>query len=830
MTRPRSRLGWCWPVVLAALVAPLRPARAWQMEPCTPARITAAEARRVWPAPLDRPLSLDARDLSLRTALDRLAATGRFRLSYASEYLPLDRRVCDRFTDVAAGDALTALLRGTSLQPTVAGAEQVVLAPQREAASEIPPERRRVDVLERIVVTGSATGTPQRGLAVGVDVVPAPELTSHVGTRLDRLLDNAVPGVWLWEQSPSNVLARYGSIRGASSFGVSYPKIYLDGIEVANPLLITDLGPGSISHIEVIRGPQGAALYGTDAISGVINVVSRHDGVPPDGHHLQLRSRMGMTESEFAPRGVLAQEHALSLRGGSGTRSAGLSASLGTMGDFLPDAFSRRLAANGDARLVGARGTLTATARLFSQQSGAAVSPLLTTPAYVDTAGAVEPYPSQSVRQYTLGATGTLAGGNTWTHRATVGLDGYRLHNLDMLVGPLASSADSALRAAHGGADRATVRVSSVAQVGTESRAAATFTIAAEHSALREQTAGEGIAMPSPRLPTSDPTRWRSNSGLTGQMQLAWRDALYLTGGARLERSSGYVREAQTSLLPMLGAAVVHDVGATTVKLRTAYGRGIRPVRATLRPAWMTVRNYDASSLAPEEQSGIEGGLDVSVGRAVSLHLTRFDQTASGLIQSVAIPASGSTTAAADGAPEPRPRISYQLQNVGEISNRGWELQANGTAGPLSLGGTLSLIDSRVERVMSGYGGELRAGDRMLEVPARTASVTAGWTAERWNAALSLARASDWINYDRTRLSHDAAAGDPHALVGARLRDYWRRYDGVTRLGLSVSRVLFRDLTGTISGDNLLGQQRGEPDDVTVVPGRTVTAGVRVRF
>ena len=30
--------------------------------------------------------------------------------------------------------------------------------------------------------------------------------------------------------------------------------------------------------MEVIRGPQGAALYGSDAISGVVNIVTRHEG------------------------------------------------------------------------------------------------------------------------------------------------------------------------------------------------------------------------------------------------------------------------------------------------------------------------------------------------------------------------------------------------------------------------------------------------------------------------------------------------------------------------------------------------------------------------
>src|SRR5439155_16239123 len=106
--------------------------------------------------------------------------------------------------------------------------------------------------------------------------------------------------------APSNLIARYGSIRGASSFSVSYPKVYVDGIEVANPLLMTQFRPEAIDRVEVIRGPQGAALYGADAISGVINIVTRHDGLATDGEQFSLRSGVGLSGSNFATRDVLA--------------------------------------------------------------------------------------------------------------------------------------------------------------------------------------------------------------------------------------------------------------------------------------------------------------------------------------------------------------------------------------------------------------------------------------------------------------------------------------------------------------------------------------------
>ena len=120
----------------------------------------------------------------------------------------------------------------------------------------------------------------------------------------------------------------------------------------------------------------------------------------------------------------------------------------------------------------------------------------------------------------------------------------------------------------------------------------------------------------------------------------------------------------------------------------------------------------------------------------------------------------------------------------------------------------------------------------MLEVPTNTASLTAGWTGERWLASVTAARVSDWINYDRVALAwsvvHDTRpVGQP---IGDWLHSYWRRYTGVTRVRAAFSHELTPSLTALATGENLLGYQRGEPDNVTVVPGRTLTLGVRATF
>lgn len=818
-------------------------------------------------APLDRAISLQARDVSLRDALDRLAASARIRLSYASELLPLDRRVCFSYRGVAIGEALGDLLSGSAIEPVATGGDLVVLAPSRSAAPAqgVSLVRRPTSVLDRIVVTGSAAGATERSNSVALDVLHGDDLARRGATTLAEALSGTVPGIWMWAQPPSRLSARYGSIRGASSFGVSYPKIYIDGVEVANPLVLTDINPEVVERVEVIRGPQGAALYGSDAISGVINILLRHDGIGPSGDRLQLRTSAGVSGSDFASHDVLAQEHALLLRSGTSTRSAGLGVNVSTFGEFVPGAYSRRGSANGDMRLIGARSSLTMSGRFFSERVGAphglSLAPaqpgLQESPSLHTYSGrrfgsqspldsgpppsAFDSTAPQTVRHYTIGTTAAIMPDARWTHSAVIGLDGYRLANVAVDGGPIPTPADSALLAARGSADRASVRLSSVARFGTDDRRSGSLTFALDHSRLHEATAaGEMLVVqsggagpsgpgpgPGPQVEELRSSVTRTTTGATSQADLSFRNRLFLTGGLRLERTSGFTARSQLSTLPLLGAAFVIANGRTTLKLRSAYGKGIRPARTTMRATgWTLWQPGSAQDLAPEEQVGVEFGADLLFDRVGTLRLTRFDQQASGLIQPVA-----TSDPRLDG-PSHNRRFGYQLQNVGEIGNSGWELEGSFVFGRLALGSALSLVDSRVERTANGYSGDLRAGDRVLEVPKRTASLNATWLGGAWSTGFTLTRASDWINYDREALNQALLAPNysMHDFVGATLRSFWRTYDGVTRLNATFQRDLARGLSLVISGDNLLGYQEGEPDNVTVLPGRTVIAGLRFKF
>ena len=798
-----------------------------------------------WSQPLDLRSTLHAHDVSLREALDRLSALSGVRLAYSADFLPVDRRVCVDADQQPIGAILAALLRGGSVQATVV-AGRVVLSPVINAVAPATPTTPNVSVLDRVVVTGNAIGVPRRSLVVGMDVIDGEQLRRQAQGSLADVLDAAVPGVWSWTQGPSALVSQYGGIRGASSFGSSSPKIYIDGVEVANPLLVSQLNPDVIDRIEVIRGPQGSALYGSDAISGVINVLTRHDGGTATAPLLQIRSTAGALNSNYAPGLVPTHEQRLTLRAGTNVKSAGLAMTYGQTGALFPSSESSQLAATGDARLVAVGKTLTLSARIFDKSAGSGRNPLIPISSAVvtDSTGAATSTVAldapQSVRQYTVSTAAAFATDGRWTHTVVAGVDGYHLRNVADATNPVPSSLDSALRAAQGNGDRATVRSSSVARFGEEGGPQTSLTVGVEQSVLRQagtvtsqvpSAAGQHYYTAVDRVVET----WNHNTGVLSQVSTSIDDALFLTAGLRVERNDAFSGSDRYPLLPMIGIAAVRDVGAAQLKWRAAYGKGIRPPQTPARSTSSGYANNVAygiggvlPALDPEVQSGYETGAELYFGRAFSLQLTRFDQHVSGLIQNVAV---AIDTLLRNGR-EIR-RVRYQLQNVGEITNTGWEVQGSATRGPLTLATALSSVDSRVRALATGYMGDLRPGDRMLAVPARTISATATYQGRSWFAALGATRANNWINYDRVSLANWYLARSPNPTrepTGTRLRTYWRAYGGQTHLRLTTSRDLLRGVSLLVIGENLLGGQLGEPDNVTIRPGRSVTAGLRASF
>lgn len=124
-----------------------------------------------------------------------------------------------------------------------------------------------------------ATGTSQslrRAPAVAT-VITAQDIALMGATDIDQVLE-AVPGIHV--SRSSNTFAPLYLIRGIHSEFNAQTLMLLNGVPLTT-LFVGNRGLGwgdmpveNIARIEIIRGP-GSALYGADAFSGVINVITK---------------------------------------------------------------------------------------------------------------------------------------------------------------------------------------------------------------------------------------------------------------------------------------------------------------------------------------------------------------------------------------------------------------------------------------------------------------------------------------------------------------------------------------------------------------------------
>jgi vitamin B12 transporter len=135
--------------------------------------------------------------------------------------------------------------------------------------------------LQAIVVTATRIPTPAVQVASSVTIVTAEEIAARQIRTLPDLLKE-VPGLNVVQSGgPGGQTSVF--MRGTNS---NHTKVLIDGIDVSDPsspnasfdfgqLLTQDL-----QKVEVLRGPQ-SGLYGSDAIGGVINVITKSGSGPP---------------------------------------------------------------------------------------------------------------------------------------------------------------------------------------------------------------------------------------------------------------------------------------------------------------------------------------------------------------------------------------------------------------------------------------------------------------------------------------------------------------------------------------------------------------------
>lgn len=168
--------------------------------------------------------------------------------------------------------------------------------------------------LDEVVVTGTTVATSKRQLGNAISTVSAKELEGGAATSIDQALAGKVSGAQISQNSGNPAGGISVRLRGNSTIsGSSDPLYIIDGVILNNSSAelvdlggytqnrLVDINPADIDRIEIIKGAAGAAIYGSRASNGVVQIFTKKgkSGAPVINVSTQFRSNSLRKKLEF---------------------------------------------------------------------------------------------------------------------------------------------------------------------------------------------------------------------------------------------------------------------------------------------------------------------------------------------------------------------------------------------------------------------------------------------------------------------------------------------------------------------------------------------------
>jgi TonB-dependent starch-binding outer membrane protein SusC len=143
--------------------------------------------------------------------------------------------------------------------------------------------------LDQVVITATGQSERRRESGVSTAVVDSGAINKAAISTFADALSSRSPGVVVQTSAGETGAGSRVRIRGSNSISLSNePLVIIDGVRVDNspqstaigtggqqPSRINDINPEEIESYEVIKGPAAAALYGTAASNGVIQITTK---------------------------------------------------------------------------------------------------------------------------------------------------------------------------------------------------------------------------------------------------------------------------------------------------------------------------------------------------------------------------------------------------------------------------------------------------------------------------------------------------------------------------------------------------------------------------
>jgi TonB-dependent SusC/RagA subfamily outer membrane receptor len=164
--------------------------------------------------------------------------------------------------------------------------------------------------LSEVIVTGTGSPTEVRKLGTSIASVDSTLIGRAQAVTIDQALQGKIAGAQITQNSGGpgggGISMR---LRGTNSFiSGSDPLYIVDGVIIDNSSAqladlgmrsnpqnrLADLNPADIERVEVIRGAAAAALYGSRANNGVVQIFTKHGTIGKP--HFALQTRFASSE------------------------------------------------------------------------------------------------------------------------------------------------------------------------------------------------------------------------------------------------------------------------------------------------------------------------------------------------------------------------------------------------------------------------------------------------------------------------------------------------------------------------------------------------------
>ncbi|MGD0781861.1 MAG: TonB-dependent receptor [Candidatus Aminicenantales bacterium] len=150
-----------------------------------------------------------------------------------------------------------------------------LLAAQDQKDQTVPPLKHEV------VVTATRVQTPVKEVASSLTVIGRTEIERSTRFNVLDLIQDGLGADYSRNGGPGAASSLF--LRGANS---EHVLVLLDGVEINDPMNpsrsydFAHMTLDNIERIEVLRGPQ-STLYGSDALAGVVNILTRRGSGKP---------------------------------------------------------------------------------------------------------------------------------------------------------------------------------------------------------------------------------------------------------------------------------------------------------------------------------------------------------------------------------------------------------------------------------------------------------------------------------------------------------------------------------------------------------------------